>query len=75
MFLAQIVKHMMFPRGNSGTKNKDADAAYNILGRKRIATSNNHQSCSAALSIDQRNKKNLNKISNGLYIMIFLNLN
>jgi len=75
MFLAHILKHMMFPKENSGTKNKDADAAHNSLGRKRIATSNNHQSCSAALSIDERNKKNLNKISNGFYIMICLNLN
>jgi len=61
MFLAQILKHRMFPRGNSGTKNKEADAAYNSFGRKRIATSNNHQSYSAALSIDQRNKKILIK--------------
>jgi len=54
MFLAQILKHMMLPRGDSGTKNKDADAAYNSRGRKRIATSNNHQSCIVTLSIDQR---------------------
>jgi len=63
----------MFPRGNSGTKNKDADAAYNSLGRKRVATSNSSQPYSAAyLSIDQRNKKKFNKISNGFYIMICL---
>jgi len=31
MCLAQILKHMMFPRVYSGTKNKDADAAYNSL--------------------------------------------